>query len=165
MDALRASGATSPQFIAAIGFFLMVHQGKSSPGIWQKQNSDGAPRARVQNTNKTDATPDFKQLLGDPSRVYDIPRRHLPEAMLHVGALLASLAAAAATANDGAGAHAAAHEGDRLLTLDEAAAQANVTVNWLRRHRHLPFFVTLSRKNIRVSERRLQKYLQSRSGR
>jgi hypothetical protein len=103
----------------------------------------------------------FRATLGDPALVRTIPREILPAAFMHVSSVMSALAAAAASATEPA----AVRDGEQLLTLDEAAARANVTVRWLRRHRELPIFVSLSRKKLRVSEKRLTRWLERQTGR
>ena len=49
---------------------------------------------------------------------------------------------------------------DRLIDLEEAAERLGVTVRWLKEHRP-PYFVELSSKMFRVSERRLDAWLGS----
>jgi hypothetical protein len=108
-----------------------------------------------------DPTLNLSAVLGDPSRAASLPRELLPAAFSHVSAVMAALAGAA-TAPVSAE---RAEPNDRLLTLEQAAALANVSVRWLRRHRDLPFFVQLSKKNLRVSETRLRRWLERRAGR
>jgi hypothetical protein len=109
---------------------------------------------------RSDAPPfDLRVILGDPARVREIPREQLAAAIVHASSVMAALAAVVATHRDSSG---ASEPEDRLLTLDEAADLANVSVRWLRRHRQLPIFVSLSRKNLRVSEKRLRQYLERR---
>lgn len=50
---------------------------------------------------------------------------------------------------------------DRFLTLEEAAAQLRVTPRWLREERP-PYVVALGDKTLRVSERKLARWLASR---
>ena len=105
---------------------------------------------------------DLRVVLGDPARVNTIPRELLPAVLAHASSVMSALAAVAAEQ-----AHvpsAAADDEDRLLTLEEAARVANVTVRWLRRHRGLPVFVSLSLKNLRVSEKRLRRSRRFRRG-
>jgi hypothetical protein len=103
--------------------------------------------------------PDLTAALGDPAKAGAIRSDLIPAAFLHVGAVMAALAGAAAASKAVA---TDAEPPDRLLTIEEAAERFNVTVRWLRRHRQLPFFVALSRKNLRVSERRFQAWLDRR---
>ena len=50
---------------------------------------------------------------------------------------------------------------DRLLTIEEAAERLKTSKDWLyRAWRKLPFAVKLSRKQLRFSERGLQKFLE-----
>lgn len=54
-------------------------------------------------------------------------------------------------------------EGDRLLSVEEAARILNVTAQWLYRHApHLPFARRLSRKALRFSEVGLRRWAASR---
>jgi hypothetical protein len=93
--------------------------------------------------------------------VTSIPREQLPAAFMHATSVMSALAAVAALPTEPD----TGRDNDRLLTLDEAAVRANVTVRWLLRHRDLPIFVSLSRKQLRVSERKFVRWIEQRAGR
>ena len=58
-----------------------------------------------------------------------------------------------------------AEEGDRLLDVDEAAARLSVTVDFLYRHKKLPFRVNLGPGQIRFSSLGIDRYIRQKQGR
>jgi excisionase family DNA binding protein len=53
--------------------------------------------------------------------------------------------------------------GDRLLTIEAAAARLGVTKDWIYHHRkELPFAVKLGRRVLRFSSAKLERYLEAR---
>ena len=113
-------------------------------------------------TPPTDERVDLHAALGDPAAAARIPWEMIPAAWTHVTSVVAALLAGGIPR---ASAPTTPPETDRLLTLAEAAVIANVNVRWFHRHRHLPIYVRLSRKNLRVSEKRLRRYLERQMGR
>ncbi len=54
------------------------------------------------------------------------------------------------------------HEGDRLLSAEEAAKILSVSTDWLYRHKNLPFTRKLAPRVLRFSAQGIQKYLATR---
>jgi excisionase family DNA binding protein len=70
-----------------------------------------------------------------------------------------------AVRNDRAASGAESKLTDRLLLVEEAAERLAVTVDWLYRHaKTLPFTVRNGRRQIRFSERGIDRYIRERQG-
>jgi len=88
------------------------------------------------------------------SEIELIPIEKIPAVII---ALAARLLAAARPETD--------HDGDTLLSIDEAAARLGTSKDWLyRRVDRLPFVVRLGR-NVRFSSQGIQSYVKQRRGR
>lgn len=100
-------------------------------------------------------------ILGDPTRVAEIPRDGIVPLLCQLSSLQIALASQLLRGERLAGETAVPTE-DRLLTAGEAATILGVTPKWLYRHQKLPFVRKLSRKALRVSENGLRRWLAAR---
>ncbi len=110
-------------------------------------------------------TPDLRALLQDPARVAEMPPEAIPGLLCHLAALQSALTARLLAASTGNGQPGPAAE-DRLLTVKEAAEKLGVSEDWLyRKAGKLPFTVRLGSRQVRFSERGIEKYIRQRQGR
>ncbi len=109
--------------------------------------------------------PDLADLLQNPQRVQTLPPDTIPPLMTQLAALQSALAArllAASTCNG----QPEARVEDRLLSVPEAAQKLGVSEDWLyRKASKLPFTVRLGPRQLRFSERGIEKYIRQRQGR
>ena len=108
-------------------------------------------------------TPDPKGLLGSiltaPERAAMVPVEQIPGLLGHLASLEATLKLRLFTASQTNGPP-ESHDGDRLLTPEEASRILGASVRWLYRHsKQLPFARRLSRKALRFSEAGLRRWL------
>lgn len=109
---------------------------------------------------------DLLPLLTDPSRVEDIPAEVIPILMVQCIALQSTLAARLFMATRIEDHNGMVEEGDRLLTVKEAAQKLGVSGDWLyRRANKLPFTVRLASRQLRFSLRGIERYIRQRQGR
>ncbi len=111
-------------------------------------------------------------VLPPPAALDVVPPDVLPAIAIELAGLIAAVGARLQCAGAAQACPAAmdrAHDGDRdevLLTTPEAAARLRVSPKWLYRHRwQLPFVVRLSRRELRWSPSKLERYLQQRGTR
>lgn len=108
------------------------------------------------------------ELLNDPGRVAEISPEQVPAMLGQLEELRALLLARLLTvpANGNAPAPGAPAEGDRLLTVEEAAHKLGASKDYLYRHaKALPFTVRISPRQLRFSLRRIERFIQQRQGR
>ena len=104
-------------------------------------------------------------LLKQPDRVSEVPTGEVPGLLVRLGALLAALAArqASSASNESKVRIESTDNGDRNLTVDEAAKMLGVKKSWLYRHSGtLPFTRRLSRRAIRFSEKGIRRWFETR---
>lgn len=108
--------------------------------------------------------PSLDELAADPGRARQLPpevaERFLAQVHVLEGALLGRLLAARGTQNG----QPEALDGDRLLTVEEAARKLGVSEDWIyRRARTLPFVVRLGAR-LRCSEQGIERWCRQRQG-
>ena len=104
---------------------------------------------------------DLAALVEDPGKVATVPAGKIPALLSQLSAVQSAMAARLVSADrdDAAGSE------DTLLTVEQAAERLGVSKDWLfRRSRTLPFVVRLGR-HLRFSNRGIDRYLRSRTGR
>ncbi|TME75064.1 MAG: hypothetical protein E6I48_07790 [Chloroflexi bacterium] len=106
-----------------------------------------------------DAAPPVGQLTA-PARLAEVPVADVPALLTQLAALQTALAAqlAQAPSSNGNG------EGDRLLSLEDAAKRLSILPDWLRRQKTLPFRVELSPGQVRYSARGIEQFIARRVG-
>jgi len=107
--------------------------------------------------------PTLDQLASDPGKAtalpLDVAEKLLAQVHVIEGALLARLLAARSQGNGEALA------GDRLLNVEEAARKLGMSEDWCyRQAKRLPFVVRNGRQ-LRFSERGIERYIRQRQGR
>ena len=108
-----------------------------------------------------DGSVDLAELVDDPGRVAAVPPGRIPALLSQLSALQTAIAARLVSADR----EETASTEDTLLTVDQAAERLGVSKDWLfRRSRTLPFVVRLGR-HLRFSNRGIDRYLRSRTGR
>ena len=104
---------------------------------------------------------DLAALVEDPARVATVPPGRIPALLSQLSALQGAMAARLISADRDE----PMSVEDTLLTVDQAAERLGVSTDWLfRRSRTLPFVVRLGR-HLRFSNRGIDRYLRSRTGR
>ena len=104
---------------------------------------------------------DLAALVEDPARVATVPPGRIPALLSQLSALQGAMAARLISADR----EETVSSEDTLLTVDQAAERLGVSTDWLfRRSRTLPFVVRLGR-HLRFSNRGIDRYLRSRTGR
>ena len=104
---------------------------------------------------------DLAALVEDPTRVATVPPGRIPALLSQLSALQSAIAARLISADRDETVSAE----DTLLTVDQAAERLGVSTDWLfRRSRTLPFIVRLGR-HLRFSNRGIDRYLRTRTGR
>lgn len=104
---------------------------------------------------------DLAALVEDPARVATVPPGRIPALLSQLSALQGAMAARLISADRDE----PVSGEDTLLTVDQAAERLGVSTDWLfRRSRTLPFVVRLGR-HLRFSNRGIDRYLRSRTGR
>jgi len=104
---------------------------------------------------------DLADLVEDPAKVASVPPTRIPALLSQLSAVQSAMAARLISANRDE----PASTEDTLLTVDQAAERLGVSKDWLfRRSRTLPFVVRLGR-HLRFSNRGIDRYLRSRTGR
>ena len=104
---------------------------------------------------------DLAALVEDPGRVATVPPSRIPALLSQLSALQSAMAARLVSAER----EETVSSEDALLTVDQAAERLGVSKDWLfRRSRTLPFVVRLGR-HLRFSNRGIDRYLRSRTGR
>jgi excisionase family DNA binding protein len=104
---------------------------------------------------------DLAALVEDPTRVATVPPSRIPALLSQLSALQSAIAARLISADRDETTPAE----DTLLTVEQAAERLGVSTDWLfRRSRALPFVVRLGR-HLRFSNRGIDRYLRSRTGR
>jgi excisionase family DNA binding protein len=104
---------------------------------------------------------DLAALVGDPAKVAHVPPTRIPALLSQLSAVHSAIAARLMAADRD---EPTATE-DTLLTVSQAAERLGVSKDWLfRRSRTLPFVVRLGR-HLRFSNRGIDRYLRSRTGR
>jgi hypothetical protein len=99
-------------------------------------------------------------VLADPERADDLDAPAIAAVLTELAALQTLLAAKMA----GVAECRTDHDGDQLLTVDEAATHLRVTPDWLRRRTGLPFAIKISNGAVRYSRKRLDAWLERRTG-
>jgi excisionase family DNA binding protein len=104
---------------------------------------------------------DLAALVEDPARVATVPPGRIPALLSQLSALQGAMAARLISADRDE----PMSVEDTLLTVDQAAERLGVSTDWLfRRSRTLPFVVRLGR-HLRFSNRGIDRYLRTRTGR
>jgi len=104
---------------------------------------------------------DLAALVEDPARVATVPPGRIPALLSQLSALQGAMAARLISADRDE----PMSSEDTLLTVDQAAERLGVSTDWLfRRSRTLPFVVRLGR-HLRFSNRGIDRYLRTRTGR
>jgi excisionase family DNA binding protein len=104
---------------------------------------------------------DLAALVEDPARVATVPPGRIPALLSQLSALQGAMAARLISADR----EEPVSGEDTLLTVDQAAERLGVSTDWLfRRSRTLPFVVRLGR-HLRFSNRGIDRYLRTRTGR
>lgn len=104
---------------------------------------------------------DLAALVEDPARVATVPPGRIPALLSQLSALQGAMAARLISADRDE----PMSVEDTLLTVDQAAERLGVSTDWLfRRSRTLPFVVRLGR-HLWFSNRGIDRYLRSRTGR
>ena len=104
---------------------------------------------------------DLAALVEDPARVATVPPGRIPALLSQLSALQGAMAARLISADRDE----PMSGEDTLLTVDQAAERLGVSTDWLfRRSRTLPFVVRLGR-HLRFSNRGIDRYLRTRTGR
>src|SRR5215510_10332505 len=104
---------------------------------------------------------DLAALIEDPSKLADVPTGRIPALLSQLSAVQSAMAARLVSADRDD----VASTEDALLTVAQAADRLGVSKDWLfRRSRTLPFVVRLGR-HLRFSNRGIDRYLRSRTGR
>ena len=104
---------------------------------------------------------DLADLVEDPAKVATVPPTRLPALLSQLSAVQSAMAARLISADRDE----PTSTEDTLLTVDQAAERLGVSKDWLfRRSRTLPFVVRLGR-HLRFSNRGIDRYLRSRTGR
>lgn len=104
---------------------------------------------------------DLAALVEDPARVATVPPGRIPALLSQLSALQGAIAARLISADRDE----SVSSEDTLLTVDQAAERLGVSTDWLfRRSRTLPFVVRLGR-HLRFSNRGIDRYLRTRTGR
>ena len=102
--------------------------------------------------------PTFDDIAGDLGRATDLTRDQRVALLLRCAAVQSALAASLLNAD----ATDATSDGDRLLTIDAAAATLSVTRAWLyRRAKRLGLAVKLGDGTLRISASALQNYVRA----
>jgi predicted DNA-binding transcriptional regulator AlpA len=114
------------------------------------------------------AAPFHDVLTALQARADELPQEHIGVALSQLSAVQSGLSAVqgrlAARLVMPPQDRRATHHGDRLLTIEQAAAKlGGVKVGWLYRHApHLPFTVRVSPRRLRFSELGIDKYIAQR---
>jgi excisionase family DNA binding protein len=104
---------------------------------------------------------DLADLVENPGKVASVPPTRIPALLSQLSAVQSAMAARLVAADRGE----PTSTDDTLLTVDQAAERLGVSKDWLfRRSRTLPFVVRLGR-HLRFSNRGIDRYLRSRTGR
>jgi excisionase family DNA binding protein len=104
---------------------------------------------------------DLAALVEDPTRVATVPPGRIPALLSQLSALQGAMAARLISADRDE----PMSVEDTLLTVDQAAERLGVSTDWLfRRSRTLPFVIRLGR-HLRFSNRGIDRYLRTRTGR
>src|SRR4030095_10292399 len=104
---------------------------------------------------------DLAALVEDPAKVASVPPTRIAALLSQLSAVQSAIAARLIAADHDE----PASTEDTLLTADQAAERLGVSKDWLfRRSRTLPFVVRLGR-HLRFSNRGIDRYLRSRTGR
>jgi excisionase family DNA binding protein len=105
--------------------------------------------------------PSLDELAADPTKATALPADARQTLALRAVAVLAALAVAPVPANPGL----EADDGDRLLSVGEAAQRLGVSSDWVyRRVGKLPFVLRLGR-TVRCSAAGIDRYIRQRAGR
>jgi len=109
--------------------------------------------------------PTLDELAADPARVRDLPPEAARDLLLRVVGLQTTLLAQAFSPSASGDGQPEAPAEDRLLAVKEAAGKLGVSTDWLyRRATNLPFTVRLGRQ-LRFSERGVERWIRQRQGR
>jgi hypothetical protein len=106
--------------------------------------------------------PRLNDLLASPEAIACLAPDQIPAVLAELSAVQSALAArllVAAAGGNGAG---TSPEPDRMLSLDEASSILHQPINWIKRHKSLPFIRRPSRNSWLVSEKDLNKWIASR---
>ena len=110
-------------------------------------------------------TPTLADLLADPARTADLPADAILALLAEATAEQARLGAVERTLLVRLVAeHQNGVAQDRLLTVEEAAAQLGTKEDWLRRQHRLPFRIELSPGQVRYSAKGITRYIAARTG-
>lgn len=108
--------------------------------------------------------PTLDQLLQDPARARDLSPDAARDLLARLAGLYPLLLAQALNLPTGENGGAPV-EGDRLLTVEEAARKLSMSEDWCyRQAKRLPFAVRIGRQ-LRFSERGVERYIRQRQGR
>ena len=106
--------------------------------------------------------PSLDELAADRSKAAELPPESLRVLYVRANELAGFLLASLLTSKESPGTPKAA---ERLLAVEEAARRLAVTVDWLYRHaRALPFTVKNGGRQVRFSERGIERYIRERQG-
>lgn len=110
------------------------------------------------------AVPTLDQLARDPSAAVGLPAAALAALHAQCTAALSAIGMALASVQSShdANTKAVGDDGDRLLTVDEAAELLRRDRRWIYRHSTLPFVRRVSRKSLLCSESGIRKWLAAR---
>ena len=110
--------------------------------------------------------PRLDDLLADPARVRDLPPEAARDLLLCLAPLQEALRLQAVSPPAGVnGQGEAPTAGDRLLSVGEAAQKLGMSTDWCyRRAKQFPFAVRIGRQ-LRFSERGIDRYIRQRQGR
>jgi excisionase family DNA binding protein len=108
------------------------------------------------------AVPTLADLLSDPARISALPRDTIAELRGQIAKLDTLLLGSLLTGEQTQ----PRIDGDRLLTVAEAAQKLGATEDWLYRHANtLPFAMRVGKKHLRFSEAGMERYIRQRAGR
>lgn len=106
--------------------------------------------------------PSLDELAADRSKAADLSPESLRVLYVRTNELAGFLLASLVTSKESP---ATAKATDRLLAVEEAAARLAVTTDWLYRHAStLPFTVRNGGRQVRFSERGIERYIREKQG-
>jgi predicted DNA-binding transcriptional regulator AlpA len=115
----------------------------------------------VASAQKVAAVPTLTDLMNDSERISALPRDAIAELRGQIAKLDTLLLSRLLTGEQ----HQLGMDGDRLLTVAEAAQKLGATEDWLYRHaNNLPFAVRVGKKHLRFSEAGMERYIWQRVG-